>query len=672
MQKTIYSMLLMALAASAAAHETNTTPAAPTDSLEQWDELDEVVITRKLASTRKLRSSGLNTEIMTGAELHRAACCNLGESFTTNPSVDVNYSDAATGAKQIKLLGLPGTYVQMLTENVPNLRGAGAQFGLSYIPGPWMQSIQVSKGASSVKNGYESVTGQINIETLKSTGGERDLQLNAYVDHEARVEANAAGILPINDKLSTALLLHGENSFTSHDGNDDGFADKPKVRQFAALNRWAYMTHDYAFQGVVKYLDEKRESGQIGHHAPANPYLVDITTRRGELWLKNAYTFDHESNSNIALILSGSIHDQDGAYGLKRYDVLQHNLYASLMFEREFGPYHSLSAGLSFNGDWYRQHYRLMHDASLPLTPLNQSENTPGVYAQYTFNYDSRLVLMGGLRYDHSSRFGSMVTPRLHARWNVADALSIHASAGKGYRSPFALVDNSYLLASSRELIIRDNLTQEEAWNYGAGLSGTVHLWGNPLTYSAEYYYTNFRHQTVADLDFSPTQAIITDLKGRSYSHAAQVELSYVPFKDFTFTAAYRYNDVRVDYGRGWVEKPLTSRSKGLFTINYAPMMGLWQFDGTLAITGGGRLPNPGEQALWNDRYKTFPTLNLQVTRNFRHWAVYIGGENLTGYRQKNPIIGATDPWGPTFDSTMVYAPVHGPMVYAGFRYTLK
>lgn len=643
------------------------------DSLDITTDLDEFTITKKLPSTRKLRGA-TNTELITSAELKRAACCNLGESFTTNPSVDVNYSDAATGAKQVKLLGLPGTYVQMMTENIPNLRGASAPFGLGYIPGPWMQSIQVSKGASSVKNGYESVTGQINIEMLKPQA-DQSVTANMYADHHGKLEANATGNIWLGKDWSTGLLLHGENAFASHDENDDGFADTPKVRQFSALNRWAHMGDSYIFQAAMKYLNETRKSGQIGHHAGMveNPYLINIRTNRGEAFMKNAYIFDHEHNGNVALMLAGSIHDQKSEYGNKVYNVNQKNWYASLLFEREFGQWHSLSAGLSLNIDDYRQNYRLTADPSLPLQPWRQKETTPGGYAQYTFNYDSKLLLMGGVRYDHSSVYGSMFTPRIHARWNIAAPISIHASAGKGYRSPFVLADNSFLLASSREIIISDDIRQEEAWNFGGGFSGEFSLFGKSLTWGAEYYYTDFRNQTVVDLDLSPNKAVIGNIAGKSFSHSAQIEINYQLLDDLSIAAAYRYNDVKVDYGRGLTDKPLTSKSKALFSVNYAPIMGLWQFDVTLAVNGGGRMPFPGndpDSRLWNERYKAYPTLNAQITRNFRHWSIYVGGENLTNYRQKNPIIGASDPWGSHFDATMIYAPLHGALTYIGFRYT--
>jgi outer membrane receptor for ferrienterochelin and colicin len=650
--------------------------ALPTDSIDNdYQDIEEVVVTAN-NGTRKMRYSAGNTELITSAELKRAACCNLGESFTTNPSVDVSYSDAATGSKQIKLLGLSGNYVQMLTENIPNFRGAASPYGLGYMAGPWMHSIQVSKGASSVKNGYESITGQINIEMLKPQN-DQSLALNAYADHMGRVEGNATGNIHLGDKWSTGLLLHAENMFSAHDQNGDGFIDKPKVRQFSGMNRWAYMGDSYIFQAGVKYLNEKRESGQDEKHASHSEddhlYTVGVRTNRWEGFMKNAYIFDQENNANVALMLSGSLHDQGSNYGHKQYDVMQKNFYASLMFERNFGELHSLSTGLSYNYDNYHQDYRLTHDRSLGTTTLNEHEGVAGAYAQYTFDWEKKVIAMAGLRYDYSSEFGSMVTPRVHVRWNPFRALSIHGSAGKGYRNAHCLAEYNYLLASSRHIVVPTDKKQESAWNFGGGISSTFDLFGKPMTISGEYYYTEFHNQAVVNLDSDPHAALLTYNSGKSFSHTAQVEVTYQPIRELSMTLAYRYTDVKENYGAGLTRKPLTSKSKGLFTVSYAPMMGLWQFDATLAINGGGRMPTPysvdGEQS-WDQHYKAYPTLNLQVTRSFRHWSVYIGGENLTNFKQKHPIIDASNPWGDRFDATMVYGPIEGAVAYIGVRYT--
>jgi outer membrane receptor protein involved in Fe transport len=659
---------------------TGTSFASPTEVLEDSVALEhrlqgvEVRVKRK--SSLKLRSTAQNSELLNSSELKRAACCNLGESFTNNPSVEVSYSDAATGSRQIKLLGLSGTYVQMLTENIPNLRGAAAPYGLNYIAGPWMHTIQISKGASSVKNGYESVTGQIDVEYLKPQDDQK-LDLNAYADHRGRVEANATGNIHLNDKWSTGLLLHGENTFTSHDENGDGFMDSPKIKQFSGMNRWAYLSDNYIFQAGVKFVGEDRTSGQdskhiSGHSASMPLYTVDIDTRRWEGFAKNAFIINKENNTNIALMLSGSLHDQDATYGYKRYDVMQKNFYASLMFESTYG-YHALSTGLSYNYDFYDQHYRLENLPEQPLEASIEKESVPGAYAQYTFDYNRRLIVMAGLRYDYSSLYHSMLTPRVHIKWNAPGDLTFYASAGKGYRAAHRLADFNYLLASSRKLILSDAMQQESAWNTGGGILSNLRLFRRDLTLTAEYYYTRFHRQAVVDLDTDSHAAILLNNVGKSYSHTVQVEASYVPFRDFTFTAAYRYTDVRENYGYGLVRKPLSAKSKGLFTINYTPMMAKWQFDVSLALNGGGRMPTSytlGDgSASWDATYAAYPLLNAQVTRSFRHFDFYVGGENLTGYKQKNPIIGADNPWGSNFDATMVYGPIHGALGYVGVRY---
>ena len=376
--------------------------------------LGEVNVVRRRFGTTKLRSSAMNVDIISSAELSRAACCNLGESFVTNPSVDVSYSDAATGAKQIKLLGLSGTYVQMMTENIPNYRGAAAPYGLGYVPGPWMQSIQVSKGSSSVKNGYESITGQINVEFKKPQLPEADwVSANLFASSTGRYEANADATLKLSKRWSTSLLAHYENETMAHDANHDGFADIPRVEQYNLWNRWAYMGDHYVFQAGIKALSEWRNSGQVNHGG--NPgqelYKIGIDTRRYEAFTKNAYIFNKEKNTNLALILQGTFHNQNAVYGHKLYDVDQTNVYASLLFETEFSKRHSLSTGLSFNYDGYDQRYRLTNDVELPRLKSFEKESVPGAYVQYTYNLEDKLILMGGIRGDYSSMHGFFCYP---------------------------------------------------------------------------------------------------------------------------------------------------------------------------------------------------------------------------------------------------------------------
>ncbi|MBQ8672714.1 MAG: TonB-dependent receptor [Bacteroides sp.] len=643
-------------------------------------ELSQVNVTGRKLGTMKMRNSVMNEDMISGEELCRAACCNLGESFTTNPSVDVSYSDAATGAKQIKLLGLSGTYVQMLTENIPNYRGAAAPYGLGYVPGPWMHSIQVSKGTSSVKNGYEALTGQINVEFKKPQLPEADwVALNLFGSTSNRYEANADATIKLPNRWSTTLLAHYENETKAHDDNGDGFVDNPMVEQYNFFNRWAYMGEHYVFQGGLKVLDEKRNSGQDMHtvHLPEGTelYTVGIDTRRYELFAKNAYIFNKEKNTNVALITSASWHEQEAAYGHKLYNVDQTNFYASLMFETEFSARHSLSTGLSFNHDGYDQNYRLTHLQEEGLTHSYVNENVVGAYAQYTLNLNDQWMVMAGLRADYSSEHGSFVTPRAHLKYSPNEYFNLRLSAGKGYRSHHVLAENNYLLSSSRQVSIAPNLDMEEAWNMGISMAGYIPVAGKTLNVNAEYYYTDFVKQVVVDMDSNPHEVAFYNLDGRSYSHVFQLEATYPFFTGFSLTAAYRLTDVKSTYGGKRMEKPLTSKYKGLLTASYQTPLGKWQVDATLQLNGGGRMPTAYTTAdgkpSWESRYNGFEQFSAQVTRYFRNWSVYVGGENLTNFKQKNPIIDAANPWGNNFDSSMIWGPVHGRKFYIGLRFNI-
>lgn len=652
----------------------NNHPAEEDDSVFS-QELDEIVISLKKKGTMK--SIGPENKLLINqTELYKAACCNLGESFTTSPSVDVSYSDAATGARQIKLLGLSGTYVQLLTEAMPAFRGAASPYGFRYVPGPWMKSISVSKGSSTVKNGYESITGQINIEYLKPQD-EEGVTANAYFDSDLKLELNADGNIHIKDGLSTELLAHFEDRFGVHDSNNDGFADMPDIRQFNLNNRWQWRTGRYIFHGGISMINEKSKAGQMGTHnhsqgTPSHPFLIDLYTRRYEVYMKHAFVLDSERNGNLAFVGSLNMHQLDASFGRKEYDVNEKGAYAQLMYETDLGERHNLSAGLSFNYDFLGQRVKKDHDPSLDPEKINEREAVAGAYAQYTFTSSDKLILMAGIRGDYSSRFRWFVTPRCNVKYTAAEHLNLRASVGKGYRTVHPWAEYNNLMASGRSMVV-EQLKQEEAWNYGLSADYTLYIGAHKFIFNTEYFYTDFKSQTVVDYDSNPGILTIAQLDGKSYSHTLQADLTWdAPF-GLSITGAYRLNDVKSTFGGVLLEKPLTSRYKALLTASYSTPLELWQFDVTLQMNGGGRLPTPYElpdgSMSWDPRFKAFPQLNLQVTRWFRHFSIYIGGENLTNFRQKNPVVWSSDPWSSYFDPTTVWGPIHGAMAYIGVRF---
>lgn len=656
MKRYLMVCLLMLCATGAVAQQNDTVK-----------RLDEVNIGARRSEGLTRMSGAVNGQQIGQDELFRAACCNLGESFVNNPSVDVNYNDAAVGTKQIKLLGLSGQYVQMLIEGLPMPSGAFMPYQLGQVPGAWMRSISVSKGTSSVKQGGQSITGQIDVEYLKPDE-EAGLLVNLYGDSRLRAEGNVMANVHLNKYLSTELLAHWDKDFDHHDDDGDGWHDSPAVQQYQLQNRWKYVRGRYIMHAGFGVMDESREGGQLLSFT-TNPYRVLVDSRRYDAYMKHAYLINREHNTNIALLASVSDGTLGGTFGDRSYDNKQQGLSSQLVFEHDFNDKHSLSSGLSFTAD-------RLDETLTTLPPSAVTEYTPGAYVQYTFTPTYRFTLMAGLRADRfmpaQEEYRWFYTPRMHIKWLPSDWLTLRATTGKGYRVTHPLAENHYLMASGRTLDIPFTLIPEEAWNSGVSAVFYIPVMERNITLNAEYYYTDFQHQTVVDYDSDPLAISIYDLKGSSFSHTAQVDATYPVSDEWEVMVAFRMNRVMCTYGGVLKEKPLQSRYKGLATLSWKPMMGLWQVDLTFQMNGPGRMPDPYELAdgslSWEREFPAYPQLNMQVTREFRHFSVYIGGENITNYRQPNPIINAANPWSAAFEPTLIWGPVHGVMAYAGMR----
>jgi hypothetical protein len=492
--------------------------------------------------------------------------------------------------------------------------------------------------------------------------------LNVYGNSDGRLEVNADANKLLTDNLSTEILAHYENSFKDMDDNGDNFFDKPNVRQVNLHNRWHYMKDHYIFHGGVTFLDEKRDGGQIEKVKDDELFKISSDTRRVGAYLKNAWILNHEKNMNIAVINNLIFHDFDAVFGKKSYESDEKTIYSQVIFETEIVHHHSVSAGFSVNYDNDNQYFTLTTPSK--FQNLKEKETVSGVYGQYTYDHDGKVVLMAGVRADKSSVYGTFFTPRFHIKIKPSDYFSVRLSSGKGYRMPHVLAENHYLLSSGRQLVIGD-LEQESAWNSGVSFGFKIPTGDKTLKINTEYYYTNFLSGTLIDYDLSPRQIVIKSSKERSYSQTFQADVAYDFFKNFEFSAAYRMNDVKAYYNNELQTKPLTNKYKALFTLSYKTPLEIWQFDANLQINGGGRLPDyfdEREQLVSGGEFAAFEQLNVQITKWFKKFSIYLGGENLTNYKQKNPIISAVNPWSESFEPTLVYAPINGAMFYIGLR----
>ncbi|MBK9291699.1 MAG: TonB-dependent receptor [Bacteroidetes bacterium] len=639
-------------------------------------ELSEVEVTGRAQTQFVSRMSTTNTVKITSGELQRAACCNLSESFETSASVNVNYSDAVTGAKQIEMLGLAGIYTQMMSENVPGMRGLASSFGLLYVPGSWMESIQVSKGTSSVLNGFESITGQINVEYKKPHDSERFF-LNLFQDHTGRSELNTNFKFKVTDRLSTMMLGHLSHNGRSHDGNHDGFLDEPLYTQINLFNRWDYRAEHFEFQFGVRAISETRKGGQeaFNHSMPATVqpgiYGIGINNDRLESFLKTGFIF-HRPSTSLGIQQQLTWHRLHADFGPRFYHAEEKSYYLNALFQSFIrDTRHNYTTGFS-----------LMYDqlsGSSEAGSENQRHITPGVFYQYTYSDGARLNLIAGIRADHEAAHGIFVTPRLHLRYNASEHTILRLSAGKGYRRPRLLAENLSLMASYKPFVFIGMTPEqsgmlEQAWNFGFNISQYVHIAGREMVINLDAYRTSFVNQLVVDRLSASDKVQVYQLDGRSFSNSFQLEANYDILPTLNATAAFRLNDVKVEYLSGLQEKPLLSKYKGLLSFSYKPNA-RWQFDLTGLLNGPSVLPRWAVQPdpdLGNPRSPVFFTANSQLTRNFRKWSFYLGGENLTNYKQHHPILSSSDPFDPAFDASVIWGPLMGTKIYAGLRYTLE
>ncbi len=635
--------------------------------------LEEVKVVKNQATNISSKIELMPTQIITEAGLQKLACCNIGESFESNATIDVGFSDAVSGARKIRMLGLDGKYSQFMFENIPFLRTLETGFGLSHIPGPFMESIQVSKGTSSVLNGYESTTGQINVEYKKPVDSELFF-LNVFANTEGRYETNITSGLPINDKWSTGLFFHGSMQNMALDHNSDGFYDKPLTRQLNFLNRWDYEFSELGhLQFGFEVLDETRVGGQLDFEgrdkSPDEIYGIDIDISKFRVYSKLGFAFPDKPYNSLGWINSFTLFDQQSLFGNRNYNGEVKSFYSNLIFQSIIrNTNHKITNGASFQYDGYDE---LFIDID-----QEQKEIVPGLFSQYTWSVPEKSVFMAGMRVDYNSLYGLLLTPRLHWKYNLNEHYVFRSTFGKAYRSANIFSENQSLLASSRIFYISEEFDIERAWNYGASISRYFHLPNQrEASLTLDFYRTQFQNQVIVDLDHHTTEVHIFNLEGNSYSNSFQADLTGELLQGLDLTLAYRFNDVRVGYLDGTRQKPFIFRHKGLFTFTYSTPFDKWSFDLTNQYNGTSRIPstqsNP-EEFQREGRAPGFFIIHSQLTRRFKYFDLYTGVENLTGYRQENAIISPDNPFGQNFDATLIWGPLTGRMFYAGLRFKIK
>ena len=646
--------------------------------------LEEVTIKSKRKAIQKSFLSTVNVFTVNQEELLKAACCNLAESFETNPSIDVSFSDALTGTKQIQMLGLKSPYLLITQENIPSVRGASQIFGLTFTPGTWVESIQITKGAGSVVNGFESISGQINAELVKPQT-DNSFFLNAYSSLNGRFELNTHFNKNVTEKWQTGLYVHGNYRGEKFDRNKDNFLDNPLANQINVMNRWQYTDAKKGWVSFInfRFLNDEKQTGEIDFNpnsdrGTTNKWGSEIDSKRFDTSAKLGYVFPEMPYQSIGFQMAYSNHEQDSYFGLNVYDIQHQSLYSNLIFNSIIGDTRNkFKTGLSFTYDKF--------DELVNTNNYNRSENSLGAFFEYAFDNLEDFSLTAGLRIDTHNLLGTFLTPRVHLRYVPWEKGVFRASIGRGKRSANIFAENQQLFASSRQINIDDvggniyGLNPEIAWNYGVSYMQKFNLFDKKGDITFDFYQTNFQNQVVVDWE-NPQEISFYDLNGSSIANSFQVELSYNLARNFNLRAAYKYFDIRTDYKNGELQKPIQPQNRFFANLSYETEINdensQWKFDLTFNNIGEQRLPNTSSNPLQYqlpEFSKQYQLLNGQITKVFSEkFEIYAGGENLTNVQQNNPILASDNPFGPNFDSTIIYAPVFGRAIYAGLRFKIK
>lgn len=649
------------------------------------EKLEEVQVKATQKGLKKSLKGTANTTLVTSKELLKAACCNLAESFETNPSIDVNFSDALTGTKQIKMLGLTSPYIMITEENVPSVRGASQAFGLSFTPGTWVDNIQITKGAGSVVNGYESISGQINTELLKPMN-DIPFFLNAYGSTDSRFELNTHFNKKLSDKWATSLFVHGNARVSKNDMNNDGFLDNPLGRQINVANRWQYANAETGWVSFFnfRFMKDEKQTGELDFDKDKHKFTTtfwgsEINSERFDFTSKVGYVWKEMPFQSIGFQNAFTNHNQQSYFGLNQYDIKQQSYYSNLIFNSIISnTMHKFSTGLNFMYDKYSEYINTFD--------VSRIDNSVGAFFEYTFDNNDKLSYVLGGRMDYHNRLGAFFTPRFHLKYNAFENSVFRISAGRGKRAANIFAENQNLFASSRTISIMGTkgevygLSPEIAWNYGVSFTQKFKLFSKNADVTVDFYRTDFQNQVVVDVMQSPQELLFYDLKGKSFANSLQIDFNIELIKHFNLRTAYKYFDISTDYLSGSYQRPLQAKHRFFANLEYETHIKdkgqQWKFDYTFNWLGKQQLPNtatnPESDRLPNFS-PSFGVMNAQITRTFSStFEMYVGGENIGNYRQDKAVLGSDNPFGPNFDTSIVYAPVFGQMYYAGIRFKIK
>jgi hypothetical protein len=241
---------------------------------------------------------------------------------------------------------------------------------------------------------------------------------------------------------------------------------------------------------------------------------------------------------------------------------------------------------------------------------------------------------------------------------------------GKGWRVPNYIIDNVSLLASSKTWVAPTSILPEISWNFGGSIAQEFTLFKRKGSVSIDFYRTFFERQLIIDRDEDPSKVVFKNLDSPSISNSLQAEVAINPLKNLDIRMAVKYLDVKTILDGRFQQQIMLPKYRGFINIAYKTKNKRWEYDVTCSVFGKSRLPveKPNDPERYSPAY---PMINSQITHVFKRWNFYIGIENLANFRQKTPVVDASNPFGSDFDATCVWGPITGTNAYIGLRYAL-
>ena len=651
--------------------------------LKQNLSLKEVEISEKRDGIFISDINPIKTEQITQTELTKAACCDLAGCFETQTTVQPQTTNVITNSKELRILGLSGVYNQVLIDGFPLIQGLSYTYGISSIPGTLVDNIYVSKGANSVLQGFESISGQINVETKEPDNTDR-LLLNAYLNNFMEKHINANYAFKRN-KWSNLTAVHTIQPASRIDRDKDNFLDLPLLTRYMVSNKWKYGDENatgFNSRIGLRFLNETRDGGQTNfnsdeHLGSTSIYGQHVGINQPEAWTKTAY---HFNDKHQIVAFASAYHQQQNSYfGTVKYNAQQTNVYGNVQHELTYAD-HVLKSGISY------RYLNLSEDIAFTDTMLprtyagnySRTEQIPGVFAENTLRlFDDKFTWIAGFRADKHNMFGVQLTPRTLVKWDITPKTILRANIGTGWRTVNLFSENIGLLISSRDIVFAEELRPEKALNTGINITQKFETADENLSgyFSADFYHTNFQNQIFPDYDSDPQKAIIQNFEGTSISNGFQAELSVKVYQRFEFKTGYNFLDVFRKTGDSISLLPFNPRHKVLSTFSYKPLTEKFHIDLNMHWYGEQRLPNTQSNPTEfrrPDFSKPYTVLNAQFTYSFRSFEVYAGCENIFDFRQLQPILSWQNPFSPYFDTSSVWGPTRGRELYMGLRFRIS